>query len=423
MKGRKSIRASSAIDIVEAAYRLDGTESEWLEGLLAHAAADLELGCGVYAYTLDERAPEHAGMVFAQRDLDMGFGSRLLDLNEKVLPPLCAIGRTRLTSCGGLEQFLGASSPVVADFRSLLAPSGIKDGFSASAQDTEGGSVTLCAPSRDVSMPPPRVRGIWRRVALHVASALRLRRKLVATATGKEARRDALLDPSGKFHDVEGTLKDDTSARGVLIEAVKAMEHARGADMRASPARALELWQGLVGGEWSLVEHWESAGRRYLAAYQNRPELRDPRGLNPLERSILKYLALGGTNKDIMFALGLPSGTVSAAVTQILKKLKVPRRVDLAVLADPSRMQRLDLSVDGCAVGVLSVDVRPREAAVEALSAAEREVATFVVRGYSNDRIAKERRVSSRTVANQLRTIFDKLGVTTRSQLARAMTQ
>jgi DNA-binding NarL/FixJ family response regulator len=265
----------------------------------------------------------------------------------------------------------------------------------------------------------PRVRGIWRRVGIHVASALRLRRKLGAHATV----RDALLDPSGRLQDATKSVAHDKTAQTVLVRAVEAMEKARSEKVRGSPERALALWQGLVAGEWSLVEHWETGGRRYLAAYRNRPEIRDPRALTPTECSILKYLALGASNKDISFALGLPAGTVSSSVTQILKKLRVKRRVDLAVLADPSRMERLDVTIADREVGVLAVNARPRGTAAEALSAVELEVASYVTRGWSNQRIAAERQVSPRTIANQLRAVYEKLGITSRSQLARAMTE
>lgn len=420
MTRRGDIRALSAIDIVEAAYRLDGSEHDWLDSLLAHARPDLDTGCGVYAFTGEEAVPNlPASPVFVQHDLDPGFAERLVELNREAPRAIFDLIRTRLVTCGGLEKFLGADSPVVTHFRTVVAPTGVKDAFGVFAQDGECGNVTLAAPSRSVLDPAPRVRGIWRRVGLHVASALRLRRKLAAGG----ATPDALLDPTGKVQDAAGAIERDRSAREVLIRAVHAMEQARSADLRAAPDRALALWQGLVAGEWSLVDHWEGGGRRYLAAYKNRPELRDPRALTPTERSILKCLALGAANKDIQYALGLPAGTVSAAVTQILRKLRMKRRVDLAVLADPSRMARLDVGVVDGELGVLTVDARPRGAAAAVLSAAELEVAAYVVRGFSNERIASERQVSPSTVANQLRSIYEKLGLTSRGQLARAMTE
>lgn len=419
MARRQHISATKAIDIVDAAYRLDGSEHEWLDALLGQARTDLDQGCGVYAFTGDGSGPRlGANAVFVHRELDAGFGARLRDLNREAPAAIDDLLRTRLVTCGGLVRTLGTKSQIVTHFRAQMKPTGIKDGFSLFAQDAVGGSVTLSSPSKLVIDPAPRVRGIWSRVGLHIAAALRLRRRLAA----ESEPHDALLDPSGKLQDVANNLRDDRDALTALTGAVRAMECARSAEIRDSPERALALWQGLVAGEWSLVEQWETGGRRYLAAYRNRPSPRDPRGLTPTERSMLKYLALGGTNKDIMYALGLPAGTVSASISQILRKLRLRRRVDLAAFADPVRLARLDLLTDADSdLSVLSVDARPRGQAVASLSAAEIEVAALAMRGYSNDRIARERQVSRRTVANQLRSVYEKLDIETRSQLAHAL--
>ena len=55
---------------------------------------------------------------------------------------------------------------------------------------------------------------------------------------------------------------------------------------------------------------------------------------------------------------------------------------------------------------------------LESLSKAEREVATLALEGHSDLAIAQSRRVSPRTVANQLRSIYRKLRVNNRSELA-----
>lgn len=419
-KPARDIRATTAIDVVEAAYRLDGDETSWLGTVVGSARADLDTGAGVYAFTGHEEVPNlRASPAFAAHDLDPGFASRLAEVNRDVPADIYVLLRKQLVTCGGLVRSLGEQSPIVTHFRAVMEPAGIADGFSMFAQDAQGSSVTLAAPSRAVLDPAPRVRAIWRRVGLHVASALRLRRKLATQATTREA----LFDPSGVIHDASEDLAHDAPARRALARAIRDMERARTSAMRVSPDRALALWQGLVAGEWSLVEHWEQGGRRYIAAYRNRPGNPDPRALTGTERSLLSYLMLGASNKDMAYTLGLPAGTVSAAVTRILKKLGARRRVDLAVLADPSHMQRLDIPVGGEGVGVLVVDASPRGDAARSLSPAELEIVTAVLRGWSNERVARERNGSPRTVANHLRAIYAKLGITSRGELARAMAE
>ncbi len=65
----------------------------------------------------------------------------------------------------------------------------------------------------------------------------------------------------------------------------------------------------------------------------------------------------------------------------------------------------------------------PRVARVEApaLTSAERAVAELALRGLSNAQIARARSTSARTVANQLASLFRKLGVGSRAELARSV--
>ena len=55
----------------------------------------------------------------------------------------------------------------------------------------------------------------------------------------------------------------------------------------------------------------------------------------------------------------------------------------------------------------------------EGLTEAERDIVDRVLEGHSNAEIARARGTSARTVANQLAGVFRKLGVQSRSELAR----
>lgn len=416
----RGIRAGAAIDVVETAYRLDGSESEWLSALLACAAKDLDTGHGLYGFTGSERVPDLANSpVFVEQGLSPEFLSRIAQLNAEAPNAIFDLLRKQLVTCGGLEQVLGVASPVVSHFRSLMGSAGIQDGFCMFAQDGRGGSVTLAAPSRGVLTPAPRVRGVWQRVGLHVVAGLRLRRLLAESS----APRAALLSPAGAIEDASGAVAESSEARRALVAGVRAMEQARLANVRSSPDRALELWRGLVAGQWSLVDHWEQDGRRYVAAYSNRLEPRDPRRLTATEEGVLRYLALGATNKEASYALGLSEKTISSCVTLILKKLGMKSRVELAAMLDATRSTRFDLPLGDESLAVVGVDLGLDGALAERLTSAERAIAERVGRGWSNARIAAERGVAASTVAKQLQAIYDKLGVENRSRLARAIAE
>ena len=87
-----------------------------------------------------------------------------------------------------------------------------------------------------------------------------------------------------------------------------------------------------------------------------------------------------------------------------------------ATQATPKHL-RVEYSGDGQTVAILSFDVDDADKAGD-LTSAEREVALLALAGKSNNEIAEARHCSVRTVANQLQSVFRKLGIRSRAELA-----
>ena len=81
------------------------------------------------------------------------------------------------------------------------------------------------------------------------------------------------------------------------------------------------------------------------------------------------------------------------------------------------RIRRFRLGREEFAVVSLPIGIPPGIT----LTKAEHEVATFVARGMTNKQIAEQRRTSENTVANQLKSIFKKLGVQSRVELVKML--
>jgi DNA-binding NarL/FixJ family response regulator len=77
--------------------------------------------------------------------------------------------------------------------------------------------------------------------------------------------------------------------------------------------------------------------------------------------------------------------------------------------------------VGGETLAILSFPVASAADRVE-LTPAERAIADALLRGESNAEIARHRRTSPRTVANQVAALFQKLGVSSRRELVARMT-
>jgi DNA-binding NarL/FixJ family response regulator len=99
---------------------------------------------------------------------------------------------------------------------------------------------------------------------------------------------------------------------------------------KTNPDEALETWQALVHGRWSMLDWFDSDQRRFVLAVPNPPDLGDPRGLTERELQVATYAALGETGKLIGYRLGLSKATVSNALDASKRKLGVKTQPQLA---------------------------------------------------------------------------------------------
>lgn len=317
------------IRIVESAYELLGDDEAWLSRLV-EVAAPLGLGIGAYAFTYDVRKPGHpliGPLVGSGRITDMQLGRASL---EAMPPPI-------FDSIFGPGPLLGIASEQLSVFpeavsrmvRQMWAAGGIHDHVGVKGWDPSGEAVILAF----AFDKPPQLNGrlvtTLSRIAVHLSAGIRLRRALQGWLPGPdEPGTEAVLDPAGKVEHASDAARD-SGARANLTRAVLAMERARGPLRQASPDTAVAIWHGLVDGRWSLIDHYESDGKRYLLARRNDPAVPDPRALGERERQVLAFVALGHSNKLIGYELGLTPSTVAGHIHSILDKLKLKSRREL----------------------------------------------------------------------------------------------
>jgi DNA-binding CsgD family transcriptional regulator len=148
----------------------------------------------------------------------------------------------------------------------------------------------------------------------------------LATATPVDAS-DAILDPMGRIHHLNQAA-DTASRRTALRAAAVAVERARGPLGRRDSDQALAMWRVMVMGEWTLVDHFERDGKRFLVARRNRPRPRAHRGLSARECEVVSLAALGYSNKLAAYALGLSPSTVVTHFRNACRKLGVRTRAE-----------------------------------------------------------------------------------------------
>ncbi|MDB4964228.1 MAG: hypothetical protein JWP01_4227 [Myxococcales bacterium] len=325
--------AANPIEVIEAAYDLGASPHDWLASITRAIRPLLEGGRGVSAYTFDMAKPMKAwlqnevvvdlppGYLALQRAFQLSAPGTAEAMHVIPEPLDGLVEATRKAGFGNILE-----DPVlVGHFREM----NVRDYVAFLTIEPGGRGICINAGQVEERTFDLRTRHVWSRVSAHVAAARRLREALVAADA---APVEAMLTPSGKLEHAEGDGKT-TTARAVLREAVRQQERARGRMRRDDPAQATEAWKALVSGRWSLVDHYERGGRRYIAARRNDHTLPDPRALTPRERVVVQLAALGKSNKLIAYEIGLSASTVATHISAAMRKLRVKSRVELIELA------------------------------------------------------------------------------------------
>jgi DNA-binding CsgD family transcriptional regulator len=209
----------------------------------------------------------------------------------------------------------------------IFAQMGIRDVMAVNALDPTGIGAWLVAPQPKLRPLGPGEETRWSRVVAHIAASVRLRGRLErASARSDPApHADAILSTSGKVEDARGDAQT-TQARRILREAALTIEKARGAMRRRDAERALLSWPALVRGQWTLIDHFESDGKRYVLAHTNTAAPASPRLLSAREREVLERALLGHENKLIAYELGLAASTVRVLMQRAATKLGASSR-------------------------------------------------------------------------------------------------
>ncbi len=325
---------ADVLDILDATYRVELPAKEWLTGVLETARFYLS---------------RHQGAAGHFVDLEGDAPSRVLGLRGRNIPvpeeevraffdahvvgdP--ALSRSmHLPRCTTLREACARSGrpDVVAHFDALMAAHGLEDddAIFLNGDDSGAGGCSLTFVVLEGARVDTRLRRRWERLATHLASAVRLRRRLEAKE-GAPAP-EAILSPSGAVQHAEGAARPE-EARAALIDAVRAYDRAHASLGRRvdDGDAALREWTGLVAARWSLVEQFERDGKRYLVAFQNDPAVASLGLLSGRERQVVALLAQGHSNKSIAYELGLSVSTIAVLLRRAATKLGARSRREIA---------------------------------------------------------------------------------------------
>jgi len=398
------------VEILTALYTLEGSLEDWLGGVAERVMQHLGADLGAAAILWHPRWDGTYAREGVTIDTPAGLEDTVDAVNAPMMrPELLAFAAS--IPFGGLCESFAPDDPFRVNFFRHLAPLGVGDAVKFSALDTPAHACTISPFFTKPVQPSGATRARYARLSAHLSSAMRLRRRWGGRS---DIEADAVFDPGGRDHDARGEATE-VDALDALRRAVIARERAHTRAERSDLDGAIGLWEGLVSGRWSLLDRFESDGRRFVVAHRNDNVPRDPRALTPREEHVAQLVATGAGNDDVAYALGISSDTVATHLASALRKLRCRGRGDLVRMARSGHFEFTWTEQDDV-VGVL-VEEPPSASPHTKLTRAETEVLELLLGGLSNEAIARARKTSVRTVANQVAAILEKTGAPSRYAL------
>ncbi len=315
------------VGILENTYRLEREPDAWMKGIVDAVGPCVDEGLGVGGVVYHVSAEGH--LTHQVTHLTAECSTALRELVRTGLDGLdpAFVRRSYLSLRVGMSSEVRGwrETQTFKVGRTL----GVTDALGINGMNPGGTGCLVLAFRATMTRLPSCQRERLTRVALHLATAHRLRMRMgIEIEADPTSRAEAIVDPSGEVQHAIGpaTLRPALQA---LREAVVDVERARGRLRYRDPEQALVSWRGLVAGRWTLVEHFEQCGRRYLLARENKPHIPEPATLSRRERQVLAYAAMGHSNKEIAYELGIAHSTVKVLLFRAGTKLKARTRTEL----------------------------------------------------------------------------------------------
>lgn len=333
-----------AVSVIELGYVQGLTNSEWVSQLCEATHAAFGVGMGAFGYLYDAsgeglvvEAPGSNWQADAFCDLA---NSELITLDQVVpLDVLRALYEPspRVDLASKQAPF---DSDEVRPMWEVMRPflgSDVTDVVGVRAGGLDRRGLLLAFPLSRKQTLSARKREVLERVGAHLTAAYRLRQQL---ATLDQAA--AILDTRGRVQHVADT--ELGKRRNTLADAVRRIDHARRS--RLDPEASLDAWRALIDGHWSVIDHTDVDGKRFIVARRNEPLDRSRNAIRESVRQVLELAAAGYPNKLIAYELGISPASVTAHLKRGLQQLGLKSRQELIALRSCEPTRKLDGETD-----------------------------------------------------------------------------
>jgi DNA-binding CsgD family transcriptional regulator len=314
------------VEFLEAVYSFETDDEAWLRRVTTTAASVTRHAIvGSHSAIYDASDVAAFRILTYHVDGPPSIEAILLRSLDQFTPPYVTRSfRTLLLSSSARRD----SAPELDGMFESLDSFGIGDILGVNGLDPAGMGTFLGLWVAETPRLDASESAVFRRMAHHLGAAHRCRRRLreehrsLDVAEGAEA----VLDPRGRVIHALGPATEKT-AQADLVAMSKAREIALG--LRSGREQGLRSWRPLTSARWTLVEHFERDGARYVVARENQAKVSGLLALSDRERQVVAYAALGQSTKETACALGISDTTVRVHLAHAAAKVGVRTRRQL----------------------------------------------------------------------------------------------
>lgn len=317
------------VSIIEAAYADFPDEQDWVRGIADAARPCLDMSFGVSAFTYDATVPSALRI---PAGAGVGRGAFQLGQMQAMAQELEPMLVTRAYAPGPpmylnqlIKELNADRVPGVSSAERQVTSAGYGDVLAVRGTDPSMRGCMIVVGRQGLGKLSRSGKRMLSCIAAHLASGFRLR-----SARPRPDQADAVLDSRGHF--LHASVDDALAHRENLGRALEKRTRARETLRKEDSSAAVQLWQAMVEGEWTLVDHIDTDGKRFVLARRNRPGVPEIGALVLRERQVAAYAAFGYSLKHIAYELGLAPTTVSTHLKSALRKLRMASQAELAAV-------------------------------------------------------------------------------------------
>lgn len=316
--------------VLDRIYAVERGAQAWIEGVVDAARPLLERGHGVHGYLID--ASERSRLPTMSNVVANGCTSDWYSrwwLPASRMPIELAHQIHTFGPCGYAGDLKCLDEQEVPALQRRVAEP-YRMAFGVNGLDSSRVGCVLVSPRRSPpsSEEAERERSLWSLLGGHLASGARLVRRLSGSPV---ASAEAVLSPDGRTLHAAGPAREPI-ARAALREAALRADRLRTSRSRQRQRVALARMPALVDERWSVLDHFDHDGRRYVIAIPNAP-------LADGDERVASLLTLGHSTKLIAYELGVSISTVSRRVRRLARALGARSRPELIRLLRAQDLQ------------------------------------------------------------------------------------